>query len=389
MEIDARATGPDGAQLDVACQPADAAGTWVLSVGEAAPGSEVTVTVQIEEAGWVGAEWQPLDPGVVVEGGGSNDDPLSLRAGIGPAGEERTFAVHGRPGPIVLVVRLRAGPEPPPPANVDEEDERPGLSLDSPRPRRAEKPRAAPPPPPPPPPPASSEQVPEGAPAPIVPRLDRPGDAPHAIEPTPEPRGGAGPGRAIALALVITALVVAVGWWLVPPGPSAGRGGRGAAAREVALVPDCYGLSEDSAEGELARAGLDWTVYCEPSDTVVAGRVVSQQPPPGTSVSTGESVQLVVSSGPAQPSAGDTGSLQEGQTAVYRDRDRDNLNIRQSPGTDAPIIGKLPYGARIRILEIDDSVYPGWVRGEVMATGQVGWMACRNPSDGYQLIRPD
>ena len=383
MEIDARAVGADGTHLEVACQATDAPGTWVLSVGEAAPDGEVTVTVQIEDAGWAGGEWQPLDPDVIVAGCGSVADPLSLQAAVGPAGDERTFAVHGRPGPIVLVVRLRAGDQPLAPADIEEDSGEPEARVSAPAPDGVASEARTPPPHP-----VSPERVPAHAAAPAVPPDARPHGVAAAVEPAGQSRGEAGPGRAIALAVVITALVVAVGWWLIAAGrPVEGEAG-GPAPRELALVPDCYGLAEDSARSELTRAGLDWTTSREPSEIVADGRVISQQPSPGTRVSTGERVQLVVSSGPVRSAGADMGGLQVGQIAVYRDRDHDHLRIREGPGTDRPIIGRLDYGGEIRVLAIDDTVDPGWVRGEVIATGEVGWMACRNPNDGYQLITP-
>ncbi len=382
MEIGADAAREDGTPLEVACQASDAPGTWVLSVTEAPPGSQVAVTVHIEGAGWAGGEWQPLDPEVVVTGAGSVEDPLSLRAEVGPAQQERTFAVHGRPGPIVLIVRLRAGDQPPAPGGSQEHSEEVAAPLSAAAHEDIATEARTPAPDP-----VSPERMPEHAAAAIAVPTGNHGAA-ATVEPATEAPSATGAGRAIALAVVITAVAVAVGWGLVAAKRPVGGEARGQPPRELALVPDCYGLAEDSALGELRRVGLDWTTSREPSSTVGRGRVISQQPFPGTQASVGDSVRLVISTGSQRSSGTEMGGLEVGQLAVYRDRDRDNLHIREGPGTDRRIIGKLPYGGEIRVLAIDNTVHPGWVRGEVIATGEVGWMACRNPNDGYQLIKP-
>jgi YD repeat-containing protein len=63
-------------------------------------------------------------------------------------------------------------------------------------------------------------------------------------------------------------------------------------------VPDVAGLAQADAEAALIAAGLSaGTITQQPSDTVPAGNVISQDPPAGTSVAEGSSVDLVVSIG--------------------------------------------------------------------------------------------
>ena len=64
-------------------------------------------------------------------------------------------------------------------------------------------------------------------------------------------------------------------------------------------VPDVVGLSGTDAYLALSNAGLALDAVAEEySDTVPAGRVISQNPPAGNSVSPGSTVDLVVSKGP-------------------------------------------------------------------------------------------
>ncbi len=62
-------------------------------------------------------------------------------------------------------------------------------------------------------------------------------------------------------------------------------------------VPNVVGSSEEDAITALERLGLQAEVTNEPDETVSLGRVVSQNPTPGTPAPKGTPVQLVVSSG--------------------------------------------------------------------------------------------
>jgi beta-lactam-binding protein with PASTA domain len=75
-------------------------------------------------------------------------------------------------------------------------------------------------------------------------------------------------------------------------------------------VPDLSGMPKADAEAKLIAAGL--VVGLETpgtSDTVPAGNVISQSPPPDTKVDRGSSVDIVVSTGPGTPSPTGTPTL--------------------------------------------------------------------------------
>jgi beta-lactam-binding protein with PASTA domain len=64
-------------------------------------------------------------------------------------------------------------------------------------------------------------------------------------------------------------------------------------------VPNVIGQPESAAANALGRQGLNaGDVQRQPSATVPAGNVISTNPPPGTEVPKGSTVDLVVSSGP-------------------------------------------------------------------------------------------
>ena len=68
-------------------------------------------------------------------------------------------------------------------------------------------------------------------------------------------------------------------------------------------VPDLSGRSQADAKAALEAVGLKLgLVSTQPSDTVLTGDVISQDPPAGNKVDTGTSVAIVVSSGSPTPS---------------------------------------------------------------------------------------
>ncbi|MEX0919028.1 MAG: PASTA domain-containing protein [Candidatus Paceibacterota bacterium] len=71
--------------------------------------------------------------------------------------------------------------------------------------------------------------------------------------------------------------------------------------RPDVTVPDFGGRTEDEARDVLEGLGLGVSVTRVCSDTVATGRVISQDPPAGTSVPAGTIINLVVSSGPCAP----------------------------------------------------------------------------------------
>ena len=145
-------------------------------------------------------------------------------------------------------------------------------------------------------------------------------------------------------------------------------------------VPTLSGMAWDASQLRLDELGLEATRRSEHSDTTPEGRVIRQYPPAGESVSEGAVVEVYVSDGPDFP-------VRVGSTAVYRDRDGEDLNMRREPW--GAVVGQLPYGGRIEVLQIDAHTDPGWVKGRSLSSGTVGWMAVRNPSDSYQLLYPE
>ncbi len=69
-------------------------------------------------------------------------------------------------------------------------------------------------------------------------------------------------------------------------------------------VPDVVGLTQAAAQTAITNAGLSvGAITSAASDTVPSGQVISQNPSAGSSVSTGASVALLISSGPATDGA--------------------------------------------------------------------------------------
>jgi eukaryotic-like serine/threonine-protein kinase len=69
---------------------------------------------------------------------------------------------------------------------------------------------------------------------------------------------------------------------------------------EQVAVPPVVGLTLQSAQGRLQKAGLESTQREESSTTVEKGRVISASPSEGQKVDKGSTVNLVVSTGPEQ-----------------------------------------------------------------------------------------
>jgi serine/threonine-protein kinase len=92
-------------------------------------------------------------------------------------------------------------------------------------------------------------------------------------------------------------------------------------------VPDVVGLTQKSAEGRLKNAGFNSKVRTETSDTVEKGRVIDSTPAQGTQLERGQTVTLVVSSGPQKVAVPDL---------VGKDRD-DATNELTTAGLKASI----------------------------------------------------
>jgi eukaryotic-like serine/threonine-protein kinase len=112
-------------------------------------------------------------------------------------------------------------------------------------------------------------------------------------------------------------------------------------------VPQVTGLTLQSAQGRLRRAGLKSSVREESSDTVPKGRVISATPTEGQKVDKGSEVALVVSTGPQQVDVPDvTGkSFDEASTqleaAGLKVTRKDQETADKDPGT---VLAQNPKG---------------------------------------------
>jgi len=73
----------------------------------------------------------------------------------------------------------------------------------------------------------------------------------------------------------------------------------------TATVPTVEGLTEDAAIKAVREAGFKPVVHSAPSGDVAKGRVIRSSPDAGTSIERGETVVLVVSTGPSQATVPD------------------------------------------------------------------------------------
>jgi eukaryotic-like serine/threonine-protein kinase len=71
-------------------------------------------------------------------------------------------------------------------------------------------------------------------------------------------------------------------------------------------VPDVRGQPEGSARAALQAAGLQATTSTQSNSSVLAGNVISQDPAGGTEASSGSTVSLVISTGPAKTTTSPT-----------------------------------------------------------------------------------
>ncbi|MEL6301892.1 MAG: PASTA domain-containing protein [Pseudomonadota bacterium] len=79
-------------------------------------------------------------------------------------------------------------------------------------------------------------------------------------------------------------------------------------------TPDTVGLSQSGAESAIRGAGLEvGTVTVESSNSVAAGSVISQDPPAGTDLPQGSTVDLIVSGGPADVPVPNTAGLSQAE----------------------------------------------------------------------------
>jgi len=110
-----------------------------------------------------------------------------------------------------------------------------------------------------------------------------------ATEPEPEPVEEERSRTGMYLAILVVLLVVLAGvlFWFAR---SLGDGGK-------VQVPAVIGLTKDEATSQLNELGFKVLASEEPSDTIEAGRVLSQNPGPGTKSDTAATVKISVSTG--------------------------------------------------------------------------------------------
>ena len=121
---------------------------------------------------------------------------------------------------------------------------------------------------------------------------------------------------AVGLGVFVAAALLA--WTAFRPGESVtGSTGPGSATPSpTILVPDVIGLEPAGARAMLADLGLEVSVALVPSDETERGLVAVQDPPAGSAGTTGSTVMIGVSRGPAPAEPVPIGQLPEAGVAV-------------------------------------------------------------------------
>ena len=158
-------------------------------------------------------------------------------------------------------------------------------------------------------------------------------------ETTAEPPPKSGRGKWVLLALLLLGLLGALAYFLLSGGADV-------------EVPDVVGMSESEAEEELEGLGLVAEVERRPSDEE-RGDVFDQDPDPGETVQEGDTVTLLVSSGPKKVVVPDLTGLTEKEakdelkelglelgdrTEEFSDTFEEGLIIDQTPPADDKVL---------------------------------------------------
>ena len=119
---------------------------------------------------------------------------------------------------------------------------------------------------------------------------------------------------------------------------------------QMATVPNVEGLTQDAATTAITAAKLTvGTATQQTSNTVAAGKVISQDPTSGSSVAQGSQVKLVISSGPQMVSVPNVEGLTQdaATTAITEAKLTVGTVTQQSSNTVAAgnVIGQDPAGA--------------------------------------------
>ncbi len=115
----------------------------------------------------------------------------------------------------------------------------------------------------------------------------------------------------------------------------------------TAAVPDVSGRSQGLAERMLKNAGFKSAVSTESSDSVKQGRVIRTVPGTGTSLDVGQTVGLVVSSGPAQVSVPDVvGKSEDNAKAALQSAGFvPDVTTKEAPDAqDGKVVSQTPGG---------------------------------------------
>ena len=113
-------------------------------------------------------------------------------------------------------------------------------------------------------------------------------------------------------------------------------------------VPEVEGLTSNEAGVVLGRADFEVAFQDEPSDEVEAGRVIRTNPAQGTNVEEGETVTVIVSSGPsALPVPDVLGETDADATAILQEagfRVSRSARIVTDPDDDGVVVAQDPEG---------------------------------------------
>jgi serine/threonine-protein kinase len=131
---------------------------------------------------------------------------------------------------------------------------------------------------------------------------------------------------------------------------------------QMAAVPDLSQGDEAAARTAVTQVGLTVaSVTQEPDETVPAGKVLRQDPPPGTSLEVGQPVNLVISTGPAPRTTPDVtkqtpdaakAALEGIQLALGQATEAfdDTVPAGQIISQDPPPNGQVPRGTAVNIV---------------------------------------
>ncbi|HSO95170.1 MAG TPA: Stk1 family PASTA domain-containing Ser/Thr kinase [Acidimicrobiia bacterium] len=114
-----------------------------------------------------------------------------------------------------------------------------------------------------------------------------------------------------------------------------------AKAPQVA-VPDVRGQDQVQASTVLQTAGFQVTIVPQANNTVPSGKVINTLPPPGTMANKGDTIQVVVSTGPTTITVPNVvGQLRQNAIAALTAA---SLNVQASCGTNSPVVSQNPAG---------------------------------------------